>query len=211
MRIAVLGATGRTGRLVVAKLLGRGHEVVAVVRDAARAPAGTDVAVGDVRDGQVLVRALAGAGAVVSALGPRRDETHLHATLAPALVAAMQGAGVRRLVGVSGAGVDAPGDRKRTRDKVISTAMATFGGAMVGDKAAELQTLAASDLEWTLVRPPRLTDAPATGAVDHDAHVSTRSTSMSRADLAVFVADVLDHGWYVRQAPFAASRRSTRE
>ena len=208
MRITVLGATGRTGRLVVAELLRRGHEVVAVVRDAARAPEGVEPVVGDVRDGRVLARAVEGAGAVVSALGTTRGESHLHATLAPALVTAMDDAGVRRVVGVSGAGVDAPGDRKRARDKVISTVMATLGRAMIGDRTEELGTLSASDLEWTLVRPPRLADGPATGDVEHDAHVSTRSTSMARADLAAFVADVLEQGWYVRQAPFAASRRA---
>jgi len=206
MKIAVLGATGRTGRLVCAELDRRGHEVVAVVRDAARAPERTTPVVGDVRDGDTLRRAVAGADAVVSALGPVKGEKHLHATVAPALVAAMDAAEVRRFIGVSGAGVDAPSDRKRTRDRLISKAMSTFGGAMVGDKTAELQVVADSDLEWTLVRPPRLTDGPATGDVEHDAHVSTRSTAMTRADLAVFVADVLEQSMYVRQAPFVACR-----
>ncbi len=206
MKIAVLGAAGRTGRLVCAELTRRGHEVVAVVRDAARAPDRTTPVVGDVRDADTLRQALDGTGGVVSALGPSQGEKHLHATVAPALVAAMDAAGVQRLVGVSGAGVDAPGDRKRTRDKLISKAMATLGGAMVGDKSAELDTLSASDLKWTLVRPPRLTDGPATGDVEHDPHVSCRSTSMSRADLAIFVADVLEQSLYLRQAPFAASR-----
>ncbi len=206
MRIVVLGATGRTGRLVCAELDRRGHEVVSVVRDATRAPERTTPVVGDARDGDTLRRAFAGVDAVVSALGPVKGEKHVHATVAPALVAAMDVEGIRRFVGVSGAGVDARGDRKRTRDRLISAAMSTFGGAMVGDKAAELQVVADSDLEWTLVRPPRLTDGPASGDVEHDAHVSTRSTAITRADLAVFVADVLDQELHVRQAPFVAGR-----
>ena len=62
------------------------------MRDAARAPDATTPVVGDVRDGQVLERAVHGADAVVSALGPVKGERDLHATLAPALVAAMDAA-----------------------------------------------------------------------------------------------------------------------
>lgn len=210
MRVAVLGATGRTGRAVVEELRRRGHDVTVLVRDAARAPAGTRVVVGDVRDGAALAQVVEGADAVVSALGPTKGEVHLHATVAPALVAAMQAAGVRRVVGVSGAGVDAPGDRKRPRDRAISAVMGVVTRAMVADKRAELDVLAASDLDWTLVRPPRLGDGPSTGEVEHDAHVSARSTTMARADLAVLLADVLEQALYVRAAPFAASRRPPR-
>lgn len=206
MRVTLLGATGRTGRLVAAELQRRGHEVTAVVRDAARAPAGTTAVVGDASDPAVLARAVAGADAVVSALGPTGKDPDLHRRTAAALVPAMTAAGVRRFVGGSGAGVDAPGDRKRPRDRVISALMQRLGGAMVADKAGEMAVFEASDLDWTFVRPPRLGDGPATGSVESDPHVSTRSTRMSRADLAAFVVDVLEQGLHVRQAPFAASR-----
>jgi putative NADH-flavin reductase len=205
MRITLLGATGRTGRLVAAELLRRGHEVTAVVRDAARAPDGVTPVVGDATDAGALARALDGADAVVSALGPSGKDPELHRRTAAALVPAMTAAGVRRFVGVSGAGVDAEGDRKRPRDKVISTLMRTLGGSMVADKAGELAVFEASDLDWTLVRPPRLGDGPATGSVESDPHVSTRSMRMSRADLAAYVVDVLEQGLHVRRAPFAAS------
>ncbi len=206
MEVTVLGATGRTGALVTAELLRRGHRVTAVVRDAARAPAGAVPVVGDAADAAVLARAVTGAGAVVSALGPTGKDPELHRRVAAALVTAMTTAGVRRFIGVSGAGVDAPGDRKRPRDKVISALLRRLGGSAVPDKAGEMAAFRDSGLEWTFVRPPRLGDGPATGAVESDPHVSTRSTKMTRADLAVFVADVLERGLHVHQAPFAASR-----
>lgn len=205
MNITVLGATGRTGRLLVEQLRERGHEVTAVVRDRARAPEGVHVVVGDVRDREVLVRALTGADAVASALGPRGRDDDVHRALVARLVPVMRQIGVRRYVGVGGAGTDVPGDRKRPRDRVISRAMHLFGGAVVADKTAELAAWRDTDLDWTVVRPPRLGDGPATGRVEHDAHVSTRSTRMRRADLAGFLADVLEQGLYPRQAPFAAT------
>ena len=81
---------------------------------------------------------------------------------------------------------------------------------MVADKPAELRAYAASGLRWTLVRPPRLVDGPATGRVEHHAHRSTRSTRITRADLAAFVADVLEQDLYEQQAPFVAQERRSR-
>lgn len=205
MNVVVLGATGATGRVLVPELVRRGHTVTALVRDPARAPTGVRVVVGDVRDRTVLGEAVAGADAVVSVLGPRGRDRDLHRTMAENLVTVMAGAGVSRYVGVSGAGMDAPGDRKRRRDRVISFLVQRLAPATVADKAAELAVWRTTDLDWTLVRPPRLNDGPATGRVEHDAHRSTRSTRMSRADLAELLADILEQDLYLRRVPFAAS------
>lgn len=209
MNVTVLGGTGRTGRLVVQELVRRGHEVTVVVRDPDKAPEEAHVVVGDSRDGQVLAAALDEADAVVSALGPGRKEHQLHRQTVAQLVPAMRAAGTGRYIGISGAGVNASGDRKRARDKAISAGMGLFARSMVADKTAELIAWKDSGSDWTLVRPPRLVDGPATGRVEHDAYVSTRSTSMRRADLAVFLADVLERELYIGQAPFAATAAPT--
>ncbi len=192
MRVLLLGARGRTGRLVADELGRRGHAVVPFA--------------GDVRDAGAVTAAVAGVDAVVSALGPRKGDRTLHRESAPVLVAAMRAAGVRRFVGVSGAGVDVPGDRKSLRDRLISGIIHRVGGDAAQAKEHERATWAASSLDWTLVRPPRLVDGPATGAVEHHASTSPRRTSVSRADLAAFVVDVLEQGLYVGQAPLVARR-----
>jgi putative NADH-flavin reductase len=205
MNVTVLGATGRTGRLLVAELIRRGHQVTVLVRDPARAPKGTRVVVGDSRHDAALGTAVTGADAVISALGPVGKDQQVHRDTAKHLIFVMRAAGVRRYIGVSGAGVDAAGDRKRTRDRIISAGMHLLARAMVADKTAELALWRGTDLDWTLVRPPRLIDGSPTGQVEHEAHLSTRSTGMRRSDLAVFLADVLENGLYHRQAPFAAT------
>lgn len=210
MKIAVIGATGRTGRPVVEELLRRGHGVAVLVRDPAKlsdVAARVEVHVGDSRSTADLDRLVAGADAVISTLGPTAKEASLHAETATALIASMSAAGVARLVGVSGAGIDVPGDRKSLSARVISKAIQTLGGAVVKDKPAEYEVYAASDLDWTLVRPPRLVDGEATGRVEHDAHRSTSSTKIVRADLAAFLVDVVEREFYVRQAPFVATAR----
>jgi putative NADH-flavin reductase len=208
MKVAMLGATGRTGRLVVDELTARGHDVVALVRDpaAANLPGAVQLVAGDVRDPAALRDVVAGADAVLSALGPRKGDRTLHREFAPLLVTAMKECGVRRFVGVSGAGIDVPGDRKRLRDRVISTLIQRLGGDAARDKGLEYETWRDSDHDWTLVRPPRLAEGAASGAVDHSAHRSARSTSIRRADLARFLVDVLESSEYLRQAPLVGGR-----
>jgi putative NADH-flavin reductase len=206
VKVAVLGATGRTGRLIVEELQRRGHSVVALVRDPARLT-GVPTVVGSSRDPQALARLLPGVDVVISALGPVGKDHTLHRDTAQALIEAMAVASVKRFVGVSGAGIDVPGDRKTLRDRVISRLIQTLVGKAVADKPAEYRAFAASDLAWTLVRPPRLVDSPATGAVEHHAHESCRTTSITRADLAAFLVEVAEKGLYPRQAPLVANER----
>lgn len=210
MRIAVIAATGRTGRLVTEELLRRGHDVSVLVRSPEKLGSLAErvrVESGSSTDPAALDRVLAGGvDAVVSALGPTARETDLHSRTAEALIEAMHARGVRRFVGVSGAGIDVPGDQKGRRDRIISRIIRTIGGAMAADKPREYRVLAESDLDFTLVRPPRLVDGPGTGHWVHDAHRPGRSSSIRRADLAAFLADVVEQGSYLRQAPFVSSR-----
>ena len=208
MRVAVFGATGRTGRAVVDELLGRDHEVVALVRDreAAGLPAAAQTISGDARDRSAIELLLAGAQAVVSALGPRSRDVTLHRDVAALLVEALPAAGVRRFVGISGAGVDVPGDQKGLRDRVVSTLIQRLGGQAVQDKAVEHRLWAASGLDWTLVRPPRLVDRPGTGDVEHSASRSPRTTWIRRTDLARFVVDCVEQDLHVGAAPLVAGR-----
>ena len=100
MRVAVLGATGATGRLLVDELVRRGHTVVALTRSPhADGPDGVTWVVGNARDTDALRALVRGADGVVSALGPRRSDSTLHREVASLLVTAMRDAGVRRFVG----------------------------------------------------------------------------------------------------------------
>ena len=204
MNVALLGATGRTGHLALAELLSRGHRVTVLVRDPNKLPdpdPTVRVVVGSSTDPTALAELLDGADAVVSALGPTATDADLHSRTARLLVHAMPTAGVTRFIGISGAGIDLPGDRKGTKDRIISAIVRTLGGAVARDKPAEYQVYAKSDLDWTLVRPPRLLDTPDTGRIGHHPHTPGH-WSIPRADLATFLADVLEDHLYPRQAPF---------
>lgn len=212
MKIALIGATGRTGAHLLTTALDHGHDVTVLIRDPAKLPAEARervrVVVGDATSPDDLADLLDGAEVVVSALGPSGKEGGLHARVAQAMVDQMTARGPRRFVGVSAAGIDVPGDRKPPKDKLISWLVRTTGGEMAKDKPAEYAIWAASDLDWTLVRPPRLVDGPVTGRpLEHDPHHSTRSITITRGDLAAFVIDVVEDNLYLRTAPFVATGR----
>ncbi|MBD7918793.1 NAD(P)H-binding protein [Cellulomonas sp. Sa3CUA2] len=192
-RVLVLGATGATGRLVVATALRRGHHVTALVRrPGSFAPARglREVQWHDVRDVATLSAALTGVDAVVSALGgAARGPTSVCTDAMAVTVPAMQRAGVARLVVVSAHGVAESRDRS-------AYALAVWAG--VGDRMRDKEgmesVVTSSGLRWTVARPPRLTDAPATGtyrvAPDLPVHLWT---SVGRADLAdLLVREVED-------------------
>jgi putative NADH-flavin reductase len=191
----------------VDQLLDRGHQVRVLARTPQKlGPLADRVTVvqGSSTDPAALDTLLEGADVVVSALGPTDKQPTLHRDTARALVEVMPRHGVARFVGVSGAGIDVPGDQKGVPDKVISFLIQRLGGAVAQDKIQEYGVWAASDLDWTLVRPPRLVDGDGTGRVQHDAHRTGRS-SIQRADLATFLADEVEQARYPRQAPFVSA------
>lgn len=211
MHIAVLGGTGRTGAQVVTRLVSDGHALSLLVRDPGSVPAragSARVVVGEATDPAAMADLLSGAEAVISALGPDSNrEGALHSHAARVLISTMRRAGITRFVGISGAAVDMPGDAKTAPNRTASWLMQHFAGPAVADKVAEAAIWAESGLDWTLVRPPRLVDGPATGRVEHHRHKSPRRASITRADLADFLVQVLVDGLYLRQAPLVANAR----
>lgn len=209
MKLTVLGGTGRTGRLLVQDLLNDGHDLILLVRDPAKAAQWADqatIVAGDIRDTGAVAESLVGADAVVSALGPVGKDTTLLRDTARILSSAMADADVTRYVGISVAGLTLEGDRKRGRDKVISWLLNRLGGELAKDKIAEHAAWATTEVDWTLVRVPRLIDGVA-GPVEVHPHRSGRRTTLTRANLARFLADTVANGSYPRLAPFVTDSR----
>ncbi|HJY43015.1 MAG TPA: NAD(P)H-binding protein [Propionibacteriaceae bacterium] len=209
MMVAVLGGTGRAGQPLVAELLRRDYKVVVLARDPAKLGTIRDevkVITGDSRDEAALTELVSGVDAVVSTLGPVRKQGMVNRDTAKALISVMRRAGVRRYIGVTGAGIDVPGDQKAILDKALSKLIQLVSRKAAMDRAAEYEEWAASDLDWTLVRAPRLRDGSPTHAVEHDAHRSAPSPFLRRSDLAEFLVDVLEQGLYIRQAPLVGAK-----
>jgi putative NADH-flavin reductase len=203
MKLAILGATGKTGVHLVRQALAAGHEVRVLVRAPSKLTLAHErltVLTGDAANEPDMKRLVEGVDAVVSALGPQKGQEDICSRATAALLAA----GSRRYVVTSGAGIDVPGDEKDLPGRIISRLIRFLSPAIVGDKAKEFSLLQASPCEWTVVRPPRLVDTPATGKYRVDVK-SGPGSKVSREDLAHFLLACATDKLHVRQAPFIAS------
>lgn len=206
MKVLVIGAGGKSGQQVVEKALAAGHTVTAFVHNAADypAPAGVRVVAGDATDAATVDAAVAGQDAVVDAVGGHTPylKTQLERNTAKVVVAAMQHQGVRRLVVISVLGI---GDSQEQGTFLYEYLMKpTFLRGAIPDKEVMEAEVKRSGLDFVLVRPPYLTDDPATGEV----HVVTgedKAHKITRADLAQFIVDQLTQDTYVGQAVTAAN------
>ena len=210
MRVAVFGGTGAIGRHLVEQAVDAGHDVTALVRDAARLPTASArlaVVQGELDDRERVGTCVAGAEAVLSALGPARNTTYEADRMVAGvgqILAAMEQHGVRRFVGLSGAGVRVVGERKALPDAVASAVVRLFAGHVLDAKQREYELIRRTDLDWVIVRPPRVVDGPLTGNYRVGAlRVGPRSR-IARADVAHFMLRQLNDDTYLRQAPVIA-------
>jgi len=205
LTITVLGATGRTGQPLVRQALEQGHHVVALVRDPAKLGLQHErlkVVQGDISRQEQLESALAGADAVVSVMGHvSGSPKDLMAQLARHLVPAMKKQGVSRLVTLLGAAVHDPADPGSFGSLVMLGMMKLLMRHLLEDAEAHARLVRESGLEWTIVRPPRLTEGPRKGEYRTGHFGLGPSAQLSRADLADFMLRQLTDDTFVRQAP----------
>lgn len=209
MRIAVFGASGSTGREVVDQALAKGHEVSVLVRDPAAYNVRHDrleVVVGDIGQAQSVEDVVRGQDSVISALGStKRGPVTVCSDGAKAIMTAMEKHDLRRLLAVSVYG--AGSSRDRSLFVILTRAM--LGKNML-DKDRMEELIHASSLDWTIVRPPRLTAGPRSGAYRAGTDVRVGLTShISRADLAEFLVREAESGAHVHETPTIVSVRQT--
>ena len=204
MNIVIFGATGPLGRRITQAALAGGHQVTAFVRTAGRLdphPALREVT-GDVLDPDSVAAAIPGHDAVISALGHSSPSAAGHDLYPGAshIISAMQTAGVSRLIWISSHGVgDARGHSGFVFERIFVPLRLR---AEFADKERQEAVVAASDLDWTIVRPARLTNGPATGRLRAQARLPvTIRDSISRADVAQFVIHELEYGEHLLTAP----------
>jgi len=192
MRVVIAGGHGKIALLLERLLAGRGDQAVGLIRNPAHTAgvqqAGAEAVVCDLEAASAddVAALLSGADAVVFAAGagpgsgvPRKDTVDRGASVL--MAGAAERAGVRRFVQISSMGAGQP--PQPGTDEVWA--------AYITAKTAAEDDLRSRDLDWTILRPGRLTDAPATGRV-RLAAPPTGAGTISRADVAAVIAALLD-------------------
>lgn len=191
MRITVFGASGGTGQLLVKQAAAHGHHVTAVVRNPNSVMAfdpATTVRRADVLDPESLTGTTLRADAVISVLGPRdgRQPTTVYSEGTANIMQDMRATGARRLLVISAVPASPPGEKSIFERYILHPILWRFFGPSYTDlRRMEAELRETADVDWTIVRPPRLTDGGPTGryrsAVDSRLAGAKR---ISRGDLA---------------------------
>lgn len=212
MKITVFGATGRTGVPLVKQALERGHEVTAVVRSEAKLKgqqgdrAGLIAVEGDARDAAVAARVVSGSDAVVSVIGHGKGTpSDLLTAVSKNISAAMRGAGVVRLISLTGGAVHADADRPKLIDKVLDLLLKVISPRVLRDARAHALEIQQSGLDWTIVRAQLLTDTAATGKYRVGYIGKDSGLKIPRGDVADFILNELETNRYVRDMPMISS------
>jgi putative NADH-flavin reductase len=188
MRLFVIGATGRTGRQIVQQALARGHHVTAFVRSPESITVRNErltVLKGNAMDENQLSDAMQNHDAILSTLGPReafKPSSLLHDS-ALATTRAMKRSGVKRLLILSAA-AHFPGVPNRIISFILRSHMR--------DSRAMEEIVQASDLDWTIARPPRLTQEDYSTYRSREGAAPKIGFTLSRKAVAAFMLDAIE-------------------
>ena len=212
MKLALLGGTGRTGRLLIDMALVQGHSLKVLARDPQQLKrhANLEAVQGDARAPDAYAELLAGTDAALCALGPvkgdsvkgdsvKGDASGVMTLAAQHLIQFMPEGGVRRLITLTGAGVARPGDRPKLPDRIIRTLLRLMQPDVLADSVRHVGLICASDLDWTVVRVPMLIGGPA--AALKVGMVGDIRPRVTRASTARFMLDALEDRALIGQTP----------
>lgn len=207
-QLAVFGASGQTGGLIVELALARGQAARVLVRPSAAFDArpGVTVLRGSVEEAKDVLETLSGTDAVCCVFGPRATTAAPFCARATAqVISGMKSAGIRRLVCLTGAMV---GDLPRNVSipmRLLATLYRNQVPRLAADAAEQERLVMESGMDWTLAKPPRLTDGPATGRVRSGPALRVGLLSrISRRDLASFLVGEIADPHHVRERVYVS-------
>jgi len=205
--IAIFGGSGATGRSLISQALIRGHRVNALVRKGSNINhqhAQFQCVVGGFGEAGAVDDVIAGSDAVISVIGARPPYTDSFCAAATqAMIESMQRQKVTRMICQTGAMI---GDYEKNWSRLftwMARSVQKKYSAMMADRMEQERLIIESDLDWTIVKPSRLTQGSRKGKLTAGFDLKMRLMSkISREDLASFLLDQVTSDTYLRQAVF---------
>lgn len=211
--VALLGASGMTGQYLLEEALARGYTVRALARTPAKLDEFRDritIVEGDARNPAVIEELLRGSDVVISALGPVKadgDAARFISTAATEnILAAMESSKISQFIVVSGAAVVMPGDDRNFLGWWMRTLVQLGLRDTLRDKQAEYDLLAASSVDWVLVRCPLIDPEPFL-FLPLTSLATPPAFRVRAGELARFMIDQIEARKFIRQGPFIGSRQ----
>lgn len=209
MNVTVFGATGAIGSLTVTELLARGHQVTAYARNPQKTPDAwggrVRVVIGEIADQDAIETAVAGADAVISALGPSMDRKATGLPLVAGtghILTAMKRHGVRRYIGHATPAVLDPREKPTPVTRLIGWLPRTFMRRAYDEVTGMTGQVMDSGLDWTVVRFIAPKNTPKKQRVRIGFFGTDKlGFAVSRADIAAFTAAQVQDPTYIGRAP----------
>ncbi len=209
MKLAIFGGSGRTGQHLVRGALEQGYQVSALARTPEKlsglvSPGDARLTVirGDLSDAAAIEQVIAGVDAVISTLGPTSNQPTFEVSQGTRLILeTMQRHGVRRIIISAGAGVGDPADSPRLFNHLINFLLKTTAKNVYLDMVKTVELVRASDLDWTVVRVPMLTDDPPKGQIRVGMVGDGMGPRITRADMADYLLQQVESRQQLHRAP----------
>ena len=216
MKLAILGSTGFVGAVLLKKALTQGHQLKVLARSPEKlgdAKDKVDIARGDMFDPAALESLVQGVDAVISVAGPPMNakfDVEKHARATQDLVYAMKNAQVNRLITITGAAAEVPGQKLGFKQSLLRFVLGTFVRPdVIKVKDMELKIIAASGLNWTVIRPPLIGSGNATGSVAAS-EADMTGMKIDVEDIADFILSLLKTNEWDCKAPIVSSNPTRR-
>ena len=206
--VAVIGGTGKAGKYLVKQLLLQNFHIKLLHRKPGTLTFDNpliEVTKGDARDYNAINSLLDGCDAVLSCLSQPVGEPTIFSDATRNILKAMAAHHISRYITTAGLNVDTPTDQKSAQTQFGTNWMYENFPTTTKDRQVEYQLLADSDVGWTMVRLPLISQTDATGEILVSL-VDCPGSNISATNLALFMIKALSSDEYVKQAPFIADR-----
>jgi putative NADH-flavin reductase len=204
MKLAIFGGTGKTGKHLIQQALDAGYEVVTLARTPSKITTQhpkLKVIQGDILDSDRVEEVIQGVDAVISVLGPSSNKPDFAISCGMEYILnAMQKHNVRRIILSAGAGIREPQDRPKLVDRFFGILLNMLAKNVVADMRQAVDKVKASNLDWTVVRVPMLTEVSAQGTLKIG-YVGDIRPKIARADMAAFMLRQVTDKTYVAKLP----------
>jgi putative NADH-flavin reductase len=211
MKIAILGSTGFVGKVLINKAVAAGYQVKTLARYPERLEYIKDkveIITGNIFEPLSIDAAIEDTEVVISTIGPPTDkkcDPSLYENAMKDIVRSMDKHGVKRYIHIGGAGHAGGEDEKWTLNRrFLRLFLNLFGKQILVAKHMEWEVLKTSDLDWTLVRPPRIANKEASGKISAN-EKKLESLEVSVGDLTDFILEQITSKEWIRKAPLVSS------
>ncbi|WP_412839445.1 SDR family oxidoreductase [Bacillus paranthracis] len=206
-KIAILGANGKAGKILVNEALEKGYQVKILTRNSTsteKINENIETIIGDARNFSTIQDLLQGCSAVINAVGQPKNESYIFSTVTKHILEAMKESKIKRYILISGGSLNVTGDQKGIVNKIGATLFKLFLPKMMQDKYKELQIIQNSEVDWTIVRLPFVIEGNGIGSIK-ESLVDMPGIKIQNGDIAPFVIKQINSDRYVGKCPFISN------